>query len=150
MRIQYAVSAIAKSCITRSVVLNSYLGKTFKRFERICRFSAYQFHNTFLGFPDSARKRFLDGCGTKLISVVVITIWFWVMTYVVFWAAGVGRRWVMLLYTGIRTTLHVVIRVHSVIRSVWLRNCFWGIFWYGSRSVPHFISCLFWSYCNFG
>ena len=42
--------------------------------ERICKLSACQFHNTFMGFPESVRMRSVDGCLTESISVVVITI----------------------------------------------------------------------------
>ena len=42
--------------------------------EKIFRLSAYQFHNTFLGFPESVRMRSVDGCLTESISVAVIII----------------------------------------------------------------------------
>ena len=47
--------------------------------ERVCMLSACQFHNTFLGFPESVLMRSVDGCLTELISVVVIILWLWVM-----------------------------------------------------------------------
>ena len=47
--------------------------------DRICRFAAYQFHNTFVGFPESVRMRSVDGYLTESTSVVIITIWLWVM-----------------------------------------------------------------------
>ena len=47
--------------------------------DRKCRLAAYQFQNTFLGFPESVRMRSVDGYLTESISVVIITIWFWVM-----------------------------------------------------------------------
>ena len=77
MRIKCPVSANAKNGFTRCVVLKSCLKKTL---ERLCRFSAYHFHNTLLGFLESVRMRSLDGCLTESLSVVVITIWLWVMT----------------------------------------------------------------------
>ena len=47
--------------------------------ERLCRLAAYQLDNTFQWFPESVRKRFVDGCLLESISVVVITMWLWVM-----------------------------------------------------------------------
>ena len=47
--------------------------------DRICRLAAYQFHNTFLGFPESVRRRSIAGYLTESISVVIFTIWLWVM-----------------------------------------------------------------------
>ena len=42
--------------------------------DRICRLAAYQFNNTFLGFPESVRMRSVDGYLTKSISVNIMTI----------------------------------------------------------------------------
>ena len=94
--------------------------------------------------------RSVDGFGAESISVVVIRIWLWIRTWIIFWAEGVGRRRVRLLYTSVRIRLPVVIRVRSVIRSVCLRDTFWAIPSYGCRSALHFISCVFRSYCDFG
>ena len=93
---------------------------------------------------------FVHGSETESISVVFITIWLWIMTWIIFWATGMCRRRVGLLYIRIRIRLHVVIRVRSVIRSICVSDNFWGILYYGYRSAPHFISCFFRSYCDFG
>ena len=92
--------------------------------------------------------RSIDGCGRESISVVVITIWLWILTSNIFWAVGVGRRRVGLLYSSIRIRLHVVIRIRFVIRSVW--DNFWGILSQGYRSALPFINCYLRSYCGFG
>ena len=79
VRIQFPVAVSAKICVTPCVVLNSYFVGLFLVLGRICRLCAYQFHNTFLGFPESVRMRSVDNCLTESISVIVITIWLQVM-----------------------------------------------------------------------
>ena len=77
--IQFPVTVSAKVCVIESVVFNSYFGGLCQVLGRICKLSAYQFHNTFLGFPESVRMRPVDKCLTESISVIVITIWLRVM-----------------------------------------------------------------------
>ena len=42
--------------------------------ERVCRLLAYQFQDTFQGFPESVRMRSVVGSGTDSISVIFIRI----------------------------------------------------------------------------
>ena len=79
MRIQFPVSVSAKICSSSCVVLNGYFGGLSLVLGRISRLCAYQFLNTFLEFPESVRMRSVDNCLTESISVVLITIWLWVM-----------------------------------------------------------------------
>ena len=136
----------ARIGVVLSVVLSSYSGWPFGCLKECVGC----LHDTFLGLPENIRRFPGYICRTVLISAVVITIWLRIMTQIVFRAAGVGRHGVKLLYTRIHIGLCVTIYVSSVVRFVWLRNNFWGISWYDSRSVPQFVSCLFRSYCNLG
>ena len=79
MRIQFPVAVSVKVCVIPSVVLNIYFGGLCQVLGRICKLSAYQFHNSFLGFPESVRMRSVDSCLTESISFLVITIWLRVM-----------------------------------------------------------------------
>ena len=79
IRIQFPVAVSPKVCVFPSVVLNSYFGGLCQVLGRLCKFSAYQFHNMFLGFPESVRMRTVDSCLTESNSVIVITIWLRVM-----------------------------------------------------------------------
>ena len=54
---EISVCAIAKIYIVPSVVLGSYFRTSSRRLKEYIDFSAYQFHNTFLGFPESVRIR---------------------------------------------------------------------------------------------
>ena len=119
--------------------------------EKICRLSAYQFHNTLLGYPENVRMRSVDCCLPESIPVVFILIWLWVMAQKVFWAAGVGRHRVKLLYI-IYTIIRIRLSDACPFRHMTYvaEEYFGGTFWYSSRNFPHFVSCLLVSYCNFG
>ena len=84
MRIQFPVTVSAKVCVILSVVLKSYFRGLCQVLGRKCKLSAYQFHNTFLGFPESVRTRSVDDYLTESISVIVIKIWLRVMAQIVF------------------------------------------------------------------
>ena len=115
----------------------------------MCRLVAYQFDNTFLGFPENVRMGSVDHSGAESITVIVIAIWLRIMANIIFWVAGVPGRRVRLLYARIYIRLHVVIRIRFVTQSVCLGEVFEEPS-YGSRSGNHLISCPFRSYCNFG
>ena len=71
---------IAKIVVALSVVLISYFGGPFKCLEAYVGF----LHNIFLGLPENIRMYSGESCGTESVSVVVVTIWLWVMVEIVF------------------------------------------------------------------
>ena len=75
MRIQSPVVSSAKNCVTLSIVLLSYFGGPCKCLKEYVGFP----HGAFLGFPESVRMRSVDSCLTESISVIVVTIWLWVL-----------------------------------------------------------------------
>ena len=96
---------------------------------------------TWTTFIGSLRARFVDyTCSAdNLISVVVIAIWLWVMTQVVFGAAGVARTISRLFRACPHIWFHMCIRICYVANFVcWGKN-FWGTLVCGSLRVPHFL-----------
>ena len=75
MRIRFSVALSAKICVILSVVLNSYFGGPCKCLKEYVGFP----HGAFPGFPESVRMRSVDSCLTESISVIVVTIWLWVV-----------------------------------------------------------------------
>ena len=71
---------IAKIVVALSVVLISYFGGPFKCLEAYVGF----LHNIFLGLPENIRMYSGESCRTESVSVVVVTIWLWVMVEIVF------------------------------------------------------------------
>ena len=74
MRIRFPVAFSAKVCVTLSVVLSSSFGGPCKCLKEYVGFP----HGAFPGFPESVRLRSGDSCLTESISVIFVTIWFWV------------------------------------------------------------------------
>ena len=75
MRIRFPVALSAKIYVTLSVVLFDYFGGASKCLKDYVGFP----HRAFLGFSESVRMRSIDSCVTESISVIVVTIWRWVM-----------------------------------------------------------------------
>ena len=63
MKIRIPLSAIAKKVNDSICGAQRSFQKNCYALDRICRLFAYQFHKTFLGFPESIRMRSVDDSG---------------------------------------------------------------------------------------
>ena len=74
----------------------------------------------------------------NLVSVVVITIRFKIVAYIIFCTAGVNISRAKLLQICFRISLHVVIRIGSVTYFICMGEKLWGVLLYGSRISTRF------------